>query len=108
MDTVAVATVAAQETWSVLGALMALGAMAQAWRASAGLPNWAVYPILAVCAVVAQLLWGADTDLKLFARHALEALLAALGTNRVVSDMAKGTPLETRRTPPPAPTKETE
>lgn len=93
------------ETWSVFGAMAALGAVAQTWRASVGLANWWMYPILFGCAVLAQVLWGSDTQPLPFARHVVESWLLALGTNRIVSDAAKGTSLETRRTVP-APLKE--
>ena len=103
--------------WNVLGAMAALGAMAQTWRAQANLPNWAIYPILLVCAFFAQLLWGQAAEPNLitkppidpmvFARGMVEAWLVALGANRITSDAARGTPLQTRRTPDePIPLKE--
>lgn len=89
------------DTWTVMAAMSALGIAAQAWRATSNLPNWAIYPMLLACAVLAQWLWGMDTDPRVFARHVLESWLMALGTNRITSDAAKGSPLETRRTASP-------
>lgn len=93
---------------AVLSAMVTLGLIAQGWRASAHLPNWVLYPMLFVAAFFAVLLWGSDMlATAVFFRHVLEAWFIALGTNRIASDAAKNTPLETHRTEP-APLKETD
>lgn len=85
------------ESLGVAGAMAGFGVLVQGWRAQENLPNWAVYPILLVCACLAQLLWGDAIDPRLFARGVAEAWLIALGVNRATSDAAKGTIFETRR-----------